>query len=197
MDRNHQINNNFKKKYEELKELIVKQERMLEELKKVYRDKDLNTLSLYNIIRHLIEHGISKQEILDITGISSDQYDSIVKEKTMLQLPYIYLIEEETKEFDTLMQKIQTSSDIYQLIDPIKEQERIGFIHKVLLRLKTDYDKIKRVENNDSYEELIDQFVEKVNLNQQAKSVYKALVRIFGNELKRKREEVWIKFSDD
>ncbi|MBB6447054.1 hypothetical protein [Bacillus benzoevorans] len=39
--------------------------------------------------------------------------------------------------------------------------------------------------------------LERAAKNEQAKSSYAALVRIFGNELKRQREEVLIKKSND
>ncbi|QNU23377.1 hypothetical protein [Geobacillus zalihae] len=41
------------------------------------------------------------------------------------------------------------------------------------------------------------QFLERAVKSEQAKSAYSSLVRIFGNEIKRKREEVLIKVSDD
>lgn len=40
------------------------------------------------------------------------------------------------------------------------------------------------------------QHLERAAINEQAKYAYTALVRIFGNGMKRKREEVLIKISD-
>ncbi|MDL0421407.1 hypothetical protein QPM05_15090 [Caldibacillus thermoamylovorans] len=51
-------------------------------------------------------------------------------------------------------------------------------------------------ENEDIGEKMI-QYLERTVKNEQAKSAYSSLVRIFGNEMKRKREEVLIKVSDD
>ncbi len=51
-------------------------------------------------------------------------------------------------------------------------------------------------ENEDSGEKMV-KYLERAVKNEQAKSAYYALVRIFGNEIKRKREEVLIKVADD
>ncbi|WP_193224641.1 hypothetical protein [Bacillus sp. B1-b2] len=51
-----------------------------------------------------------------------------------------------------------------------------------------EYRDIKNSDDEDVY----DKFIERIIKNSNAKSAYLALVRIFGNEIKRKREEVLI-----
>lgn len=87
------------------------------------------------------------------------------------------------------------SKDIYELIDAEKERERIKFIHGVLLRYQKEMDLLSPQENEDSSEKMM-KYLERAVKNEQAKSAYSPLVRIFGNEIKRKREEVLIKVSD-
>ncbi|OQO95868.1 hypothetical protein BSK33_18285, partial [Geobacillus sp. 44B] len=140
--------------------------------------------------------GLSRDEILDITNISSEKFDLIVSKDRRYQLPYIYLNDEESKEFERLLEDIHQSKDIYELIDAEKERERIKFIHGVLLRYQKEMDLLSQQENEDSGEKMM-QYLERAVKSEQAKSVYYSLVRIFGNEIKRKREEVLIKVSDD
>jgi hypothetical protein len=147
-------------------------------------------------VRKLIEHGLNRDEILDITNISSETFDLIVSKDRRYQLPYIYLNNEEAKEFERLLEDIHQSKDIYELIDAEKERERIKFIHRVLLRYQKEMDLLSPQENEDTGEKIM-KYLERVVKNEQAKSAYYSLVRIFGNEIKRKREEVLIKFSDN
>ncbi|QOR84060.1 hypothetical protein IMZ17_16430 [Geobacillus stearothermophilus] len=104
--------------------------------------------------------------------------------------------DEESKEFKKLLEDIHQSKDIYELIDAEKERERIKFIHRVLLRYQKEMDLLSPQENEDSGEKMV-KYLERAVKNEQAKSAYYSLVRIFGNEIKRKREEVLIKISDN
>jgi hypothetical protein len=176
--------------------LIKKQEYLMEQLNQLIKEKEEHTIPLVSTVRKLIEHGLSRDEILDITNISSEEFDRIVSKDRSCQLPYIYLNDEESKEFEKLLENIHQSKDIYELIDAEKERERIKFIHRVLLRYQKEIDLLSPKENEDSSEKIM-KYLERAVKNEQAKSAYYSLVRIFGNEIKRKREEVLIKVSDD
>jgi hypothetical protein len=181
---------------EDFNKLIKKQEHLIEQLNQLIKEKEEHTIPLATTVRKLIEHGLSRDEILDITNISSEKFDLIVSKDRRCQLPYIYLNDEESKEFKKLLEDIHQSKDIYELIDAEKERQRIKFIHGVLLRYQKEMDLLSAQENEDSNEKIM-QYLERAVKNEQAKSAYYSLVRIFGNEIKRKREEVLIKFSDD
>ncbi|MEK3977874.1 hypothetical protein MKY37_02150 [Psychrobacillus sp. FSL K6-2836] len=109
---------------------MKKQEKLLEEINEVIYEKDTYVLNLETTVRKLIEHGLSKDGILEITGTTPERYEKIVAEKKT----YIYLKEGEAEEYERLLREIRNSNDIYDLINPLKEQQRINFILKVLLR---------------------------------------------------------------
>ncbi|KAB7665552.1 hypothetical protein [Bacillus sp. B1-b2] len=131
-----------------------------------------------------------------ITGITAERYEDIVAEKKYYNIPYIYLNEDEAVEYELLLREIHHSNDIYELINPLKEQQRIKFIHKVLLRYKQEYDCLTKSKNSENYEELILNYIDRTGKDHDAKKAYSSLVRRFGNEIKRMREEVLIKISE-
>jgi hypothetical protein len=190
------IDTQTKQCIEDFNNLIKKQEHLMEQLNQLIKEKEAHTIPLLSTVRKLIEHGLSRDEILDITNISSEEFDRIVSKDRRCQLPYIYLNDEESKEFEKLLEDIHQSKDIYELIDAEKERQRIKFIHGVLLRYQKEMDLLSPQENEDSGEKIM-KYLERAVKNEQAKSAYYSLVRIFGNEIKRKREEVLIKVSDD
>jgi hypothetical protein len=196
MDVLPRIDTQTKQCIEDFHNLIKKQEHLIEQLNQLIKEKEEHTIPLVSTVRKLIEHGLSRDEILDITNISSEEFDRIVSKDRRCQLPYIYLNDEESKEFEKLLEDIHKSKDIYELIDAEKERERIKFIHRVLLRYQKEMDLLSPQENEDSGEKMV-KYLERAVKNEQAKSAYYSLVRIFGNEIKRKREEVLIKVSDD
>jgi hypothetical protein len=196
MDVLPRINAQTKQCIEDFNNLIKQQGHLVEQLNQLIKEKEEHTIPLVSTVRKLIEHGLSRDEILDITNISSEELDRIVSKDRRCQLPYIYLNYEELKEFEKLLEDIHQSKDIYELIDAEKERERIKFIHGVLLRYQKEMDLLSAQENEDSNEKIM-QYLERAVKNEQAKSAYSSLVRIFGNEIKRKREEVLIKVADD
>jgi hypothetical protein len=114
--------------------------------------------TLFNLettVRKLIENGLSKDEILEITVTTSERYQDIIAERKYYNIRYIYLNEGETEKYELLLQEIHHSNDIYKLMNPLKEQQRIKFIHKVLLRYKQDCDEFTKFRNSDNYEVLI------------------------------------------
>jgi hypothetical protein len=181
---------------EDFHNLIKQQGHLVEQLNQLIKEKEEHTIPLVSTVRKLIEHGLSRDEILVITNISSEEFDRIVSKDRRCQLPYIYLNDEESKEFEKLLEVIHKSKDRYELIDAEKERERIKFIHRVLLRYQKEMDLLSPQENEDSGEKMV-KYLERAVKSEQAKSAYSSLVRIFGNEIKRKREEVLIKVSDD
>ncbi|MBB3868692.1 hypothetical protein DER53_03480 [Parageobacillus toebii NBRC 107807] len=196
MDVLPRINTQIKQCIEDFNNLIKQQGHLVEQLNQLIKEKEEHTIPLVPTIQKLIEHGLSRDEILDITNISSEEFERIVSKNRRYQLPYIYLNDEESKEFERLLEDIHKSKDIYELIDAEKERERIKFIHRVLLRYQKEMDLLSQQENEDSGEKIM-QYLERTVKSEQAKSSYYSLVRIFGNEIKRKREEVLIKVSDD
>lgn len=190
------IDTQTKQCIEDFNNLIKKQEHLIEQLNQLIKEKEEHTIPLLLTVRKLIEHGLSRDEILDITNISSEEFDRIVSENKHYQLPYTYLNNEESKEFERLLEDIRKSKDIYELIDAEKERARIKFIQRVLLRYQKEMDLLSPRENENSGEKIL-QYLERMVKNEQAKSAYYSLVRIFGNEIKRKREEVLIKVSND
>ena len=197
MDTIYNLNNKLERKMNEIKELAKKHEQLFEEIDATIKDKDKYVLPLKKTIQNLIEYGISKEEILAITSISSDQYEEIVTEKRYYRLPYAYLSEKEAAEFDRLLEDIHNAKDIQEFIDPAKEGERIWFIHRVLKRYEKEYGTLKLHPSKGDYAAVIDQFLDKTLIDQQAKNAYLSIIRIFGNEIKRKREEVLIKTPHD
>jgi hypothetical protein len=86
----------------------------MEQLNQLIKQKDEHTIPLASTVRKLIEHGLSRDEILDITNISLlEEFDGILSENKHYQLPYIYLNGEESKEFERLLEDIHQSKDIY------------------------------------------------------------------------------------
>jgi hypothetical protein len=195
MDVLPRINAQTKQCIEDFNNLIKQQGHLVEQLNQLIKEKEAHTIPLLSTVRKLIEHGLSRDEILDITNISSEEFDRIVSKDRRCQLPHIYLNDEESKEFEKLLEDIHQSKDIYELIDAEKERQRIKFIG-VLLRYQKEMDLLSPQENEDSGEKMM-KYLERAVKNEQAKSAYYSLVRIFGNEIKRKREEVLIKVSDD
>ncbi|MDL0421464.1 hypothetical protein QPM05_15385 [Caldibacillus thermoamylovorans] len=196
MDVLPRINTQIKQCIEDFNNLIKQQGHLVEQLNQLIKEKEEHTIHLVPTIQKLIEHGLSRDEILDITNISSEEFERIVSKDRRCQLPYIYLNDKESKEFEKLLEDIHKSKDIYELIDAEKERERIKFIHRVLLRYQKEMDLLSPQENEDSGEKMV-KYLERAVKNEQAKSAYYSLVRIFENEIKRKREEVLIKVSDD
>jgi hypothetical protein len=190
------INAHTQQCIEDFNKLIKKQEHLMEQLNQLIKEKEEHTIPLVPTIQKIIEHGLNRDEILDITNISAEKFDLIVSKDRRCQLPYMYLTDAESKEFDRLLEDIHQSKDIYELIDEEKERERIKFIHGVLLRYQKEMDLLSPQENEDSGEKMV-KYLERAVKSEQAKSAYSSLVRIFGNEIKRKREEVLIKVSDD
>lgn len=97
-------------------------------------EKEKHPISLIPTVRKLIEHGLSHDEIVEITNISPDELDRFISENKQCQLSYIYLNDEESKEFDKLLGDIHRAIDIQELIGANRESERIKFIHRVLVR---------------------------------------------------------------
>lgn len=59
-------------------------------------EKEKHTIPLIPTVRKLIEHGLSRDEIVEITNIPSDELDRFISENKRCQLPYIYLKDEES-----------------------------------------------------------------------------------------------------
>jgi len=192
----HYINNKLKRQFEDIQYLMKKQEKLFEEMNKSITEKDDYVINLETTVRKLIEHGLSKDEILEITGITPKRYEEILDERKYYNIPYIYLNVVEAEEYERLLREIHQSNNIDELINPLKEQQRINFIHKVLLRYKQEYDCLIKSKNSDNYEELILNFIDRSGKDQDAKRAYSTLVRRFGNEIKRMREKVLIKFTE-
>lgn len=192
----HYTNNKIKRQFEDIQSLIKKQEKLLEEMSKAMAEKDSYIINLETTVRKLIEHGLSKDEILDITGISIERYEDIVAERRYYYIPDIYLNEDEAEEYERLLREIYHANDIYELINPYKEQERIKFIHKVMLRYKEEYDCLNKSKSSDNYEDIILNYIDRTGKDHDAKRAYSILVRRFGNDIKRMREKLLIKISE-
>jgi hypothetical protein len=144
MDSIHKINSKLNRHLSEMGELINKQELLLKNIFQDIEKNDQSVLPLKTTVLNLIEHGISKDEILAITSISSAQYEEIFAEKSYHHLPYALLTEEESNEFDCLLEEIQKSSDIQELLNPIQEGKRILFILQVLKRYQNEVEEINQ-----------------------------------------------------
>jgi uncharacterized coiled-coil protein SlyX len=192
----HYTNNKIKRQFEDIQSLIKKQEKLLEEMSKAMAEKDSYIINLETTVRKLIEHGLSNDEILDITGISIERYEDIAAERRYYYIPYIYLNEDEAEEYERLLREIHHANDIYELINPYKEQERIKFIHKVMLRYKEEYDCLNKSKSSDNYEDIILNYIDRTGKDHDAKRAYSILVRRFGNDIKRMREKLLIKISE-
>ncbi|WP_286230469.1 hypothetical protein [Neobacillus mesonae] len=191
----HYLNNKIKRQFEDIQYLMKKQEKLVEDINKSITEKDNYVINLETTVRKLIEHGLSKDEILEITGITLERYEEIVAERRFYNIPYIYLNADEVEEYEQLVREIHHSNNIDELINPVKEQQRINFIHRILLRYKQEYDDLTKSKKSDNYEELIFKYIDRTGKNQDAKRVYFTLVRRFGNEIKRMREKVLINIS--
>lgn len=192
----HQINTKLKRQFEDIQDLIKKQEKLLEEMNKNIDKKDTYIIDLKHTVKKLIEYGFSIDEICEITSISPERYEDIVTESKYYQMPNKYLNDDERKEYDRLLREIRQSKDIYDLINPSKEEERIKLIHKVLLRYLKEYDDLRKSNNSDKYEELILNYIDRRGKNDEAKRAYYCLVRRFGNEINKMREDLLIKISE-
>lgn len=192
----HYTNNKIKRQFEDIQSLIKKQEKLLEEMSEAMAEKDSYIINLETTVRKLIEHGLSKDEILDITGISIERYEDIVAERRYYYIPYIYLNEDEAEEYERLLREIYHANDIYELINPYKEQERIKFIHKVMLRYKEEYDCLNKSKSSDNFEGIILNYIDRTGKDHDTKRAYSILVRRFGNDIKRMREKLLIKISE-
>ncbi|KQL57119.1 MULTISPECIES: hypothetical protein [Bacillaceae] len=60
----HYINNKLKRQFEDIHHLIKKQQKLLEEINEAINEKDTYEIDLETTVRKLIEHGLSKDEIL-------------------------------------------------------------------------------------------------------------------------------------
>ncbi|MBT2644756.1 hypothetical protein J7I80_21285 [Bacillus sp. ISL-41] len=192
----HHVNNKLKRQFIDIQELIKKQEKLLGEMNEVMNTKDDYVINLETTVRNLIEHGLSKDEILEITGTTPERYEGIVADRKYYNIPYIYLNEDETMEYEQLLREIHHSNNMDELINPFKEQQRINFIHKVLLRYKKEFDGLTKLKNSDNYEKLILNYIDRTGKDKDAERAYSILVRRFGNEMKRMREKVLVKFSE-
>lgn len=107
-------------------------------MNEVISEKDTYEIDLETTVRKLIEHGLAKDKIPEITGIPPERFEDIVTARKYYNNPYIYLDgdEDEADEDEQLLREIHHSNKIEELINPLKEQQRINFIHKVLLRYK-------------------------------------------------------------
>jgi hypothetical protein len=193
MDLTPHFNRKLNQDLEEMQQLIKKQEDLLQKVNLTVVEKDKHSLSLETVVHKLIQYGISKTEILDITRMSSEQYEDIIAKNTYLQKPYIYLNEEEKNEYDKLVKDIQNSVDIYELTDQSKEKERIIFVHKVLRRYLSEYLVLRNSDEEDKYKK----FANKLVKSRDGKNAYLSLVRTLGNEIKLKREELLIKATNE
>lgn len=192
----HYINNKLKRQFEDIHYLIKKQQKLLEEMNEAISEKDTYEIDLEATVRKLIEHGLSKDEILEITGISPERFEDIVAARNYYNIPYIYLNKDEADEYERLLREIHLSNNIDELINPLKEQQRINFIHKVLLRYKKEYEDLTKSKDSENYEELILNYIDRTGKDHDAKRAFLSLVRRFGNEIKRMREKVLIKISE-
>lgn len=168
---------------EDFHNLIKQQGHLVEQLNQLITEKEEHTIPT---IRKLIEHGLSRDEILDITNISSEEFDRIVSKDRRCQLPYIYLNDEESKEFEKLLEVIHKLKDRYERIDAEKERERIKFIHLVLLRYQKEMDLLSPQENEDSGEKMV-KYLERAVKNEQVKSAYSSLARFWKRNKTEKR----------
>lgn len=191
----HHINNKLKRHFEDIKYLMKKQEKLVEEMNKSLTEKENYVINLETTVRKLIEHGLSKDEILDITGINLERYEEIVAERKYYNIPNIYLTDDEVEVYEQLLREIQNCININELINPFKKQKRIKFIHKVILRYKQEYDFLKS-KNSDNYEELILNYIDRSGKNQYAKRAYSTLIRRYSNEIERMRGKVLIQFTE-
>ncbi|UQD53540.1 hypothetical protein C0971_17080 [Bacillus methanolicus] len=139
MDVLPRINAQIEQYIEDFNNLIKQQGHLVEQLNQLIKEKEEHSIPLVPTIQKLIEPGLSRDEILDITNISSEEFDRILFENKHYQLPHIYLNDEESKEFERLLADIRESRDIHELIDAEKERERIKFIHRVLLRYRRSW----------------------------------------------------------
>ena len=168
----HHIKNKLKRQFEDIHYLMKKQEKLLEEMNVALDEKDKYVINLETTVRKLIEHGLSKDEILEITGTTPERFEEIVAERKYYNIPYIYLNEDEAEEYERLLQDIHHSNNIYELINPLMEQQRIKFIHKVLLRYKHEYNDLTKLKNSDNYEELILNYMDRTGKDHDAKRAY-------------------------
>ncbi|MGQ4668791.1 hypothetical protein ACUIJN_23705, partial [Metabacillus halosaccharovorans] len=116
-----------------------KQEKLIEEMNKTITEKDDYIINLESTVRKLIEHGLSKDAILEITGITLERYRILLLKENIIT-SHIYLTKDEAEEYEQLLREIYHSNNMDELINLLKELKRINFIHKVLLRYKREYD---------------------------------------------------------
>lgn len=176
---------------EEISLIIQQQEQLLNKLNQTIQESKNQSLPLIETVGKLLEHGLNKEEIMDITSISATQYVNIVSKYRSFQLPFIYLNEAEAKEFHMLLLDIHKANDINDLINSEKESKRIQFVHNVLVRYQHEVNEINN--KSDDRIDIMMSYIERETKTLQTERVYSSLVRIFGNEIKRKREEVLIR----
>ncbi|MDX8361638.1 hypothetical protein [Cytobacillus sp. IB215316] len=73
----------------EMQQLIKTHDKLLEKMNGTINERNKNILPLQRTVERLIQHGLSKEEIVEITDITSDQYDNQVALEKRLQLPYV------------------------------------------------------------------------------------------------------------
>jgi uncharacterized coiled-coil protein SlyX len=84
----HYINTKLKRQFEDIYYLMKKQEKLLEEMNESIVEKDTYVINIETTVRNLIDHGLSKDEILEITGIKPERYEDIVAERKYYHIPY-------------------------------------------------------------------------------------------------------------
>lgn len=58
------------------------------------------------------------------------------------------------EQYEQLLREIHHSNNIDELINPLKEQQRINFIHRILHRYKQEYDYLAKSKNSDNMKNL-------------------------------------------
>ncbi|KPH76569.1 MULTISPECIES: hypothetical protein [Bacillaceae] len=189
----HHSQGNITGYIEELEMTNNTQKQLLKNLSQSIQEAEKQSLPLLETLEKLLEYGLNKEEILDITKLSHEAYENLVSEHRRFQQPSIHLNDEEIKKFQRFLRDIHQAQDIYDLIDIEKEQERIKFIQSVLFRYQQEAKKITA--NSEGRIDQMMAYVEREAINGKAKKACYSMTRIFGNEIKRKREEVLIQES--
>ncbi|WP_047986082.1 hypothetical protein [Ornithinibacillus californiensis] len=184
----HYFNNNINNYIEELETTTKQQNQLLQKLTQSIQKEEKQSLSLIGTVGKLIEYGLNKKEIMDITNLSSEGFENLVTENRRFQLPYIHLNEEETIAFQQFLREIHEAEDIHDLINGEKEHYRIKFIQSILYRYQQEATNVLP-ESDDNIDMMVS-YVEKESKMQKAREACYSILRIFGNEIKMKREEV-------
>lgn len=75
-------------------------------------------------------------------------------------------------EYERLLREIHHTNNLVELINPLREQQRINFIHRVLLRYKREYFDFTKSKDRDNYEELILNYIDRTGIDKDAKRIY-------------------------